>query len=222
NEYVDVYKYAPYSEWVSYRFENEVMLMVTNLPFVMVSVLPMFLLGLYAGRRGIFQNVAENSRFLKKVRRITFLLSLPTLTYLALIKLNVVQLGVFKLIGEALFVSLSGVTLSLFYISALTLLLEKEQWKNRLSWLGDVGRMALTNYLAQTVISLTIIMGFNLYGKLSLTVGTALALVIFAMQVFLSKWWLSKYRFGPMEWLWRTLTYGKRQPFKVSDVEHAE
>lgn len=56
--------------------------------------------------------------------------------------------------------------------------------------------------------------GFGLYGKIAAWQGILLTIVIFTAQVFFSRWWLGRYRFGPFEWLWRSLTYWKVQPIK--------
>jgi len=73
--------------------------------------------------------------------------------------------------------------------------------------------MPLTNYLMQTLIATTIFngWGFGLWGKVGPANGLVLAFVIFfAIQVPLSVWWLRRFEFGPMEWLWRFSTYGRR------------
>jgi uncharacterized protein len=54
--------------------------------------------------------------------------------------------------------------------------------------------------------------GLGLAGKISITAGLALTFAIYILQIFLSTWWLKRFRFGPMEWLWRSLTYKKWQP----------
>jgi uncharacterized protein len=76
--------------------------------------------------------------------------------------------------------------------------------------------MALTNYLAQSLICTTIFYGygFGLYGRVGPALGVFLTLVIFSLQVLFSRWWLSRYRYGPMEWLWRSLTYGEPQALR--------
>ena len=91
-----------------------------------------------------------------------------------------------------------------------------ETWQRRLLVLAPVGRMALTNYLSQTVISLFIYYGFGLgmMGKLSPAGTIGLTLAIFCAQVAFSHWWLARFRFGPAEWVWRSLTYGKAQPMR--------
>ena len=88
------------------------------------------------------------------------------------------------------------------------------------SWLRDslaaVGQMALTNYLAHTIICTTIFYGHGLgwYGYLSRIELISIVLVIWAVQLILSPIWLKRFRFGPFEWLWRSLTYWKLQPMR--------
>ena len=104
--------------------------------------------------------------------------------------------------------------LSLFYVSALTLLSRRHVWQNRLRYLAPVGRMALTNYLMQSIICTLIFYGYGLglFGQVGAAVGVLLTLVIFTVQVAWSNWWMQRYRYGPAEWLWRSLTYMRWQP----------
>src|SRR5262249_6966027 len=78
------------------------------------------------------------------------------------------------------------------------------------------GRMALSNYLAQSVIFSVLFygFGFGLFGRLGPAVAALLGLGTFAVQLVASDWWLLRFRFGPVEWLWRSLTYGRWQPMK--------
>ena len=77
--------------------------------------------------------------------------------------------------------------------------------------LAAVGRMALTNYLMQSLICLFIFsgIGFGLLGTLRRTELYLVVVLIWAFQLWLSPWWLARFRYGPAEWLWRALTYGK-------------
>ena len=102
--------------------------------------------------------------------------------------------------------------LALGIIALVTILWQKEAWHGLLSFLAPVGRMALTNYLVQTVVCVTIFYGygFGQFGKIGATTGTLLALGIFVVQIVISKLWLKSFEYGPMEWIWRQLTYGKR------------
>lgn len=107
-------------------------------------------------------------------------------------------------------------TLALGYGAGLVVLMQGERGRRLLSGLGDVGRMALTNYLTQSVVYLFVFYGFGLglmrYGG-ALTC-LAIAVVTFALQIAFSRWWLARFRFGPLEWLWRSATYGQWQRFR--------
>ena len=98
--------------------------------------------------------------------------------------------------------------------------MQRERWRRILSGLGDVGRMALTNYLAQSLVYLFVFYGFGLglmrYG--GALVCLLIAVPAFALQIGFSRWWLARYRFGPAEWLWRSATYGRWQPFRRETV----
>jgi len=117
----------------------------------------------------------------------------------------------------SLFWDVGTKALSFFYAAAVVLLAQGETWKDLLAPLAAVGRMALSNYLFQSLIVAIIIYpyGFGLFGRFGPTQGVILAFLIFPLQVLLSVWWIRRFRFGPVEWLWRTLTYGKLQPMRV-------
>jgi uncharacterized protein len=87
--------------------------------------------------------------------------------------------------------------------------------------LAAVGQTAFTNYILTTVICTTIFenYGFGLYGKMQRWHLYAIVLGVWVLQMAASPIWLNYYRFGPMEWLWRSLTYWKKQPMRRrSDV----
>ena len=90
-----------------------------------------------------------------------------------------------------------------------------------LGWLAPAGRMALTNYLLQSVVAAIAFhgYGFALWGQLGRAAQVALVFAVFAAQVVLSALWLSRFRFGPVEWLWRWLTYGTRPPMRQAGAE---
>jgi uncharacterized protein len=91
-----------------------------------------------------------------------------------------------------------------------------------LSWftqrLSAVGRMALSNYLLHTLICTTIFYGYGLglFGRVQRFGLFMIVIAIWILQLILSPLWLKRFRFGPAEWLWRTLTYWRRQPMKTA------
>ena len=85
-----------------------------------------------------------------------------------------------------------------------------------LAWLAPAGRMALTNYLMQSLVCTWIFFGYGLgyFEQLPRAWQVPFCVALFAVQVLVSRWWLARFRFGPAEWLWRTLTYLKPQPMR--------
>ena len=107
-----------------------------------------------------------------------------------------------------------------FYAAAVVLLAQSQFWRRLLTPLSAAGRMALSNYLFDSLLCTTIFYGygFGYFGKLGFAGGLALTIGLYLCQVPLSVWWLSRYRFGPAEWVWRSLTYGKAQPMRSAGV----
>lgn len=110
---------------------------------------------------------------------------------------------------------LAVIPLATGYVAATTLLLERPAWSRRLAVFAPVGRMALTNYLSQTVICLLVFYGGGLVGSVGVAAALAISLAVFAVQVAWSPWWLARFHFGPAEWVWRSLTYGHPQPMRI-------
>ena len=81
-----------------------------------------------------------------------------------------------------------------------------------------VGRMALTNYLMHSLVMTTIFYGygFGLYGQVPRIWQMAFVAAMLGFQLWFSTYWLERYRFGPAEWLWRSLTYLRLQPLRLS------
>jgi len=86
--------------------------------------------------------------------------------------------------------------------------------------LAAVGRMALTNYLMHSLICLFVFTGagLGLVGELSRAQLYLVVFTIWGVQLWFSPWWLARYRFGPVEWLWRVLTYGERMPTRRANA----
>lgn len=100
------------------------------------------------------------------------------------------------------------------YLAAIVLLMERPAWRRRLMVLAPVGRMPLTTYLGQSLICTFIFFGWGLglIGRVGTALCVPLTLAIFAGQVAFAHVWLRRFRFGPMEWVWRSLTYARLQP----------
>jgi uncharacterized protein len=111
--------------------------------------------------------------------------------------------------------SAGPILLALAYVSGLLLWL-KPLRASTLPGLAAVGRMALTNYLLQSIVLGFVFYGygFGLFGRIGSAAAMCIGLAIYATQLQLSRLWLRRFRFGPFEWLWRSLAYGQRQPMR--------
>jgi uncharacterized protein len=105
--------------------------------------------------------------------------------------------------------------LCLAYIGAVVLLLAiVPGWNTRLAWVGRVGRMALTNYMMQVAVLDALASGYGAGLRLRPSHYALAASLLIAAEAAFSMAWLTRYRFGPMEWIWRTITYAHRQPLR--------
>ncbi len=118
-----------------------------------------------------------------------------------------------------LFRSMGMVFLVLGYVGGILWLCGGEARHGLEQWLAPVGRMALTNYLAQTVICTTLMYGhgFGMFGTLDRARLWLVIVPIWVVQIIASKWWMDRYAFGPVEWAWRSLTHWRIQPLKAKD-----
>jgi len=83
-------------------------------------------------------------------------------------------------------------------------------------WLGPVGRMAFSNYIAQSLIMTGLFWGgrgLGLYGRLDEAALLGVVVVVWTVQLVLSGWWLTRFHYGPLEWVWRRLSSGRPTPF---------
>jgi uncharacterized protein len=98
-----------------------------------------------------------------------------------------------------------------FYICVIVLLAQRPVWRRAMFPLAAAGRMPLTNYLGQSTVHSLLFYGHGLgfYARVTPALGVLIAVVTFVFEVLFSIAWMSRFRFGPLEWLWRTLTYGK-------------
>lgn len=179
------------------------------------KVLGMFLIGFVAARRAIFSNLEANHRLLRRV--LIAGLALGVVGNLLFAWLTVaVHAEFLSLLGlaETAAYAVGVAPLALAYGAGFALLWTRPGWRRWLMLPAPAGRMALTNYLAQSFVGIGLFYGVGLGrgGHFGPTLIAPLAVLVFAAQLQLSALWLRRYRYGPAEWLWRSLTYGQRQP----------
>lgn len=178
-------------------------------------VLGMFLLGFWLARRGVFRDAADHLPLFRRWLWAGVLVALPANLLLAALMERVSYLpaswpGLLESAAYALGVPL----LCLGYVGALAMLHQRAG--RLLTPFAAVGKMALTNYLLHSAVCVTLFygIGFGLYGRVGLTTSLLIGLIIFAAQLPLSAWWLGRFNYGPVEWVWRQATYGRRFPLR--------
>ena len=183
------------------------------------KILAMFLLGMYAYRRGVFQDVSAHRTLIRKVMVYGLALGVIGNVLMAALAGNEAPFppspaALIGVIGYAFGVP----SLALGIIALVTLLWQKTDWRRGLSYLAPVGRTALTNYLLQTVICVTIFYGygFGMFGKVGALSATLTAVAIFLVQIAVSSLWLRYFAYGPVEWIWRQLTYRRRLRLQIA------
>lgn len=211
-----VYGNGSFTEIVKIRLAEWRMLL-PGLLFFYPAVLGVFLLGMLAARKGLAELTAGSLSFYKRVWIWSLLVGVICegfYTYASLYADMMAPNGFSALASLAH--AIGAPALTLFYISSVITLYKKGFLCGLWNALVPVGRMALTNYLMQSVICTTIFYsyGFGYFGKFTTLDGIILVLIIFGFQIFFSRYWLSRFRFGPMEWLWRRLTYLSPQPMR--------
>jgi uncharacterized protein len=178
----------------------------------------MFALGLAAGRAG---SLADPAAFLAAARpRVgpALLLGIPASAAAAWLVGRGAQ-GSASAAGVWLEVvtAVGTPALAFAYAVACVAALERPRLAARLLPLAAVGRTALSNYLLQTAIGIGVLAhtGLGPLGEITPVSGSALAVAIFALQMAASRAWLARFRFGPVEWLWRGATYGALPPLRI-------
>ncbi len=115
---------------------------------------------------------------------------------------------------------IGSIGVALGHVSVLMLMIQSQVMPQLLERLQAVGRMAFTNYLAHSVVMTTIFYsyGFGLFGEVGRFAQMGFVVLMWVAQLLWSPIWLRHFRFGPAEWLWRSLTYWKLQPFRRQEV----
>ncbi|MFE8603620.1 DUF418 domain-containing protein [Archangium violaceum] len=181
-----------------------------------------FALGLWVGRKGLFHDVEKHRATLKRLwgwgLGVGLVGSGVGVVTGMLMKKKLLDFQEPWTLVLTPVRELGAVGLATFYVTSLALLFQRERWRKVLKLLAPAGRMAVTNYMSQSVLGVLVFsgVGLGLMGKTGPAVTIALTMGLFCVQVAWSHWWLARYRFGPVEWVWRSLTYGKAQPMKRS------
>jgi len=178
-----------------------------------------FLIGLYVGRIGFFKRFKEERKFTKKVLIGSIILLVVSIGITAGAFISMGQegninswLGMIGLSG----MDLANLAMTLLYIAIFAILYRKVKPEKWLSKFAPYGRIALTNYVLQSIIGTALLYGWGLgyLGELQNIYTFLIAILFIVLQVWISKIWLQHFAYGPLEWLWRSLTFFKIFPIR--------
>ena len=205
-----IYATGGFFEVLAFRIRELPLILPLHI-YVFPRTLGLFLCGALAWRADILRNPMASGRALFAIGAAGIVIGL------ALTLANVQALFEARYVN-AMAGSLGTICLALGYGGAILGVSGLSIGKTALGWAAPLGRMAFTNYLAQSVIFGLIFYGYGLglFGRISVSVASAVGILVYLGQVIFSAWWLRRYRYGPVEWLWRTLMYGVWQPMSLS------
>jgi uncharacterized protein len=173
------------------------------------KVLGLFLIGMYAGRQILENDLLSNTRLIKKIMWWGLVIGLPMNLLRTWVEFYSANEGAMSDFPEYVLNFLGLTPMALAYCAIVALVVTR-----RKAWLNGfaaIGRTALSNYLFQSIISIIFFYGIGLGFAFShgFSFSVLFVLIVFALQILFSSLWLRYFRFGPVEWIWRQLTYGK-------------
>ncbi|QKS72425.1 DUF418 domain-containing protein [Paenalkalicoccus suaedae] len=195
-------------EWFRFRLENEVSMVVSGAPFLIPYTLGLFLLGFYAAKKEIFVDLASKRTLFKRLAIIGYITAIPFMVLLLLAHPASLETANGMFLYDVI-LRIGALPLALGYMATLVLIVSAGKLKGLTARLGAMGRIALTNYLMHTVLIVLFVQLTGFFGQISMAQNMLIVAVIIALQLWLSPLYLSKYRYGPMEYIWRRITYGK-------------
>jgi uncharacterized protein len=183
-----------------------------------LTVFPMFLFGLYFGRRRVFDNLRNRIPALKRIAGVSLFVAI--LATIAMRSLYGGQVPERMTLLRPLVYVIQETALLTLYTSIILLVSEMPVFKKPTEFLVATGRTSLSNYLLQSVICTLVFYGYGLglYGKVRPAQGLLVVPVVFAIELYLSSVWLKRFSFGPIEWIFRAVTYGHRQGLSQRDA----
>ncbi|HEX6227650.1 MAG TPA: DUF418 domain-containing protein [Chryseolinea sp.] len=218
--YYETFKFGTYVDLLKANFQSFDLKMDFQLWSGRIYMTPgLFLLGLYAGRKKFFEEIPAHISIIRKILKNAAWGLLATVLggVVFFIMANDITGGLSEdanmLAGLTIF-DILGIFQAAIYVTGFVLLFQKDKWRWRLMQFYDAGRMGLTTYLMQAFFGIVIFstIGLGLLGEIGAAVSFVLAVIIFTIQVLIGKFWMKYFYYGPVEWLWRSLTSFKIQP----------
>ncbi len=207
-----------YWQATEFRFNFALFMLMFTIPFSLSMLLPIFILGYWLVSSGIMKNYQQHAVAFKIMAYVGIGLGMVLETGGLLVAQHPVahQVMLLQGVGQALFF-IGQFVMTVGYFGLIMRLLSHEKWLKRLTLFSPMGRMALTNYIMHSVILSSIFYGYagGYFGEISRAPQMLIVVAIIAFQLVFSRWWLNTYAFGPLEWLWRCLSYKKLQPMRI-------
>ncbi len=197
---------------ISFQFEGLPFFILWRVGGLMLIGMALMKLGVLSGRR--------SRDFYVRVMLVGYAVGLP-LTVFSAINLythDFDPLYQFRIGGVPNY--FGSILVAFGHVGLVMLILKAGAAQRLMSRFAAVGRMALSNYLLHSIVMTTIFYGYGLglYARVPRFWQMALVAAMIGLQLMVSRWWLARFRFGPVEWLWRTLTYGRRQPMREAST----
>ena len=216
DEIASLKKLGSYSSGISLRISEYGFMLPFVFSFIIPIALGMTLLGLYIVKKGVIDRIDS---FVNKIRipfAIIFIVSMAyrfTVQYWVMPTFNI-EFGSMLNFVIMTFYIITEIMLSFAYLIIIVHILRSKFGLKLLSPLQYVGRMAFTNYIMQSVIGYLIMRTFGYFESFTPSNCILIVLTVFACQIPLSWFWLKHFKFGPLEWLWRCISYWKILPIK--------
>lgn len=218
---IETYARGSWGQIFVWRAVEWLVMMLSSLLNAGPHILGLFVLGMYAGKTRLFSDLPGHLSLFRKGLRYGLLVGLPANLLIALARssVNGNLLSPLLLLTQPLLL-VTGPLLTAGYVGAFAALARRPAIHRLLRPLAAAGRMALSNYLMQSIVCTTLFYsyGLGLFGQVGAFAGLALTFGLWSVQLIVSWLWLRAFRFGPLEWLWRSLTYGRRQPMRRSPL----
>lgn len=204
------YRNGPYDQLFRFRAVSWLIVLSTTLIGFGWQIAAMFLIGAGLFKAGLFE--PQNAHWRRRLFLIGLFIGMPVSVAGALMPRWIPGGG--GQIASGLMNMFGGPLLSMAYLGGIATIVDNGWLPNAMRALANTGRMALTNYLTQSLVATTIFYfyGFGLFGKTTAIQRVGIVFAIYIVQVAFSSIWMRRFQFGPMEWLWRTLTYLRLQP----------
>lgn len=217
-EEVEIMSGDSYLEAVRYRASHLQQDGAKTLFFTFVLLMPIFLVGYWFVASGVLKRHREHRQLFNSLT----VLGLVFGTILSVAGLVMIQHPIWNISKSMSAIAfwmfnLGQLVLAAGYLGLIVVLAGQPAFYRFLKKLAPFGRMALTNYIMQTVILVLIFHGYagGLYGEVSRAPQMLIVVAIISFQMVLSAWWLKRFRFGPLEWFWRSATYLSWQRLKL-------